>query len=156
MGWVRVSKARMALSQGDAKKAISESSEVIKIAGTERKAIAIQALSTLGVAEAMHGRATFGVQQCQQAVNLAKTLRDPLPLSHALLALSQAAYIAKDSAKALATAQEAQARFASANQYEAGWRAWAWIARISQNSDDVEKANARLGLVKAIGNPIAT
>ena len=148
IGWVRVSKARMALSQGDTKKAIAESSEVIKITGTERKAIAIQALSTLGVAEAMNGRATFGVQQCQQAVELAKTLRDPLPLSHALLALSQAAYIAKDFEKALATAQEAQARFASASQYEAEWRAWAWIARINPGSDAVNQANARLGLLK--------
>jgi serine/threonine protein kinase/lipoprotein NlpI len=149
MGWVRVSKARMALSQGDTKKAISESSEVIKIAGTDRKAIAIQALSTLGVAEAMNGRATFGVQQCQQAVDLAKTLHDPLPLSHALLALSQAAYLAKDSEKALAAAHEAQARFASANQYEAEWRAWAWIARINPNSDAVPNANARLSLIES-------
>jgi len=149
IGWVRVSKARMALSQGDTKKAISESSEVIKIAGTERKAIAIQSLSTLGVAEAMNGRTTFGVQQCQKAVDLAKTLRDPLPLSHALLALSQAAYLAKDFEKALATAQEAQARFASANQYEAEWRAWAWIARINPNSDAVNNANARLSLIQS-------
>lgn len=148
IGWIRVSKARMALSQGDTKKAVLESSEVIKITGTEMKAIAIQALSTLGVAEAMNGRATFGVQQCQKAVDLARTLRDPLPLSHALLALSQAAYIAKDSSKALAIAQEAQARFASANQYEAEWRAWAWIARISPNSDAVDKANARLSSLK--------
>jgi serine/threonine protein kinase/tetratricopeptide (TPR) repeat protein len=148
IGWVRVSKARMALSQGDIKKAISESSEVIKIAGTEMKSISIQALSTLGVAEAMNGRATLGVQQCQKAVDLAKTLRDPLPLSHALLALSQAAYIAKDSEKALATAQEAQTRFASANLYEAEWRAWAWIARISSNSDAINKANARLSSLK--------
>jgi serine/threonine protein kinase/tetratricopeptide (TPR) repeat protein len=148
IGWVRVSKARMALSQGDTKKAISESSEVIKITGTERKAITIQALSTLGVAEALNGRVTFGVQQCGKAVDLAKSLRDPLPLSHSLLALSHAAYIAKDFEKALATAQEAQARFASAAQYEAEWRAWALIARINPTSDAGDKANARLSMLK--------
>jgi tetratricopeptide (TPR) repeat protein len=149
MGWVRVSRARMALSSGDTKKAVSESLEVIKIAGTEMKAIAIQAYSTLGVAEAINGRATFGLQQCQMAVDLATPLPDPLPLSHALLALSQAAYIAKDFKKALANAEQAQGRFGSANQYEAEWRAWAIIARINPNSDAVQKANNSLGLLKS-------
>jgi len=148
LGWIRVSRARMALSRGDIGQAKTESQEAIKIAGTEMKAIAVQAMSTLGLAESESGNTASAKQRCQDAVVLAQTLRDPMPLSHALLALSQAALRAKDFEKAVAIAQQAQVRYASANQQEAEWRAWAIIARTKQIPEAADRATSILSQIE--------
>jgi hypothetical protein len=54
---------------------------------------------------------------------MAQSLRDPMPLSGALLALAEASLNAGDSEFALTTASEAEKRFAAAKQFDSQWRA---------------------------------
>jgi hypothetical protein len=97
----------------------------LAIAGTEFKVFAVRSRATLGLALARSGQAAAGRKECEQAVQLARELQNPLWLSEALLALSEAALAAGDANAALASATEAQARFTAAKQNESAWRAYA-------------------------------
>jgi tetratricopeptide (TPR) repeat protein len=116
LAWIRSSKAQLTLSKRDLLGAMKESQIALKLAGSEFKAIAVQAGSTLGLAQSLSGQSAAGRKRCQQAVDLAKTIADPLPLSHASLALGEAALSAGDTKTAIACAMEIQDRVLSANQ----------------------------------------
>jgi tetratricopeptide (TPR) repeat protein len=143
VAWIRVSRARMALSRGDAREAKRESLAAIEIAGTEMKAIAIQSMSNLGLAETMTGNPAAGQQRCQEAVDLARTLRDPKPLSGALLSLSQA-FLGVDREKAISAAQESQSRFRTWQQQDSEWRSWAVLYRINPTPEGMGQVRSIL------------
>jgi hypothetical protein len=67
-------------------------------------------------------------------------MRDPLPLSEALLALAEVAMAAGDAQTGLNSASEAQQRFAAAGQRESEWRAWFVRAAASQKAGDSAQA----------------
>jgi len=140
----------MELSRGDALAAIKESEAALAIAGQEMKAIGVFAKSTLGVAELTSGKAGQAKRHCQEAVDLANTLGDPLPLSHALLALAQVAYASGDFRTAADTAERAQGRFATARQLESEWRCWLliWLAASPNTDRKIPASEARQVLAR--------
>lgn len=124
LAWTKVSHARLALSRRDLPRSIRESEEALKAAGSDLKAIAIQAGGTLGVARTLAGQTALGRKDCHQAIQLAKTLADPLQLSQAQLALARISLETGNSSSAFATAKELQALFAKSKQRDSEWRSW--------------------------------
>lgn len=131
-GWIHVSRAQMLLSRLDYGRAISEAEQALSIAGAESKHIAIQAKSALGLAQVSTG-VSSGLKNCEEAVTLAKTLKDPLPLSRALLVLAQAELSAKRFRRGLERAVEAQQLLATAQNHESEWRAWFVQAKATES-----------------------
>src|SRR5689334_5766779 len=136
VNWTR---ADSALSQQKFAEAIDKAQKAIALAESD-KAIVVRARATLGVAQALSGNAAAGRKNCEDAVQLAHSVRDPLPLSQAFLALSQAAFVAGDARAALNAAVEAQQRFTVAKQREHEWQAYAIAARAADKLGDKEKA----------------
>ncbi|MFN2491705.1 MAG: tetratricopeptide repeat protein [Pyrinomonadaceae bacterium] len=124
LAWIRVSKAQLNLSKRNLLAATTESQNALKLAGTDFKTIAVQAGSTLGLAQALSGQNAVGRKRCEGAAALAKTLSDPLPQSQALLAVAMTALAAGDTKTALANAKQAQEWFSAAKQYQSEWQAW--------------------------------
>jgi len=122
--WTRTSRAQMLLSRLDYKGAIEESRLVLKDLGPTPSQISIQATSTLGLAETLSGAHASGLRNCQTAVDQARKLKDPLPLSRALLALARAELSAKKFGDALRDSAEVQSQLTAAKHYECEWRAW--------------------------------
>ena len=122
--WARTSKAQMLLSRSDYKGAIEESQRVLKDMESRSSHIAIQATSTLGLAETLSGAHASGLRNCENAVELARKLKDPLPLWRALLALAQAELKANKFREALRDSILVQAQLAAAKHHECEWRAW--------------------------------
>jgi len=141
LAWIRVSKARLALSKRNLPVAMSESQTALKLAGSEFKAIAVQAGSTLGLAQSLAGQTAAGRKSCDQAVELAKTIADPLLLSHALLALAETALNADDAEIAISAAQELEGRLEMSRQHESQWRA-VLIDALAQRKQSNEKKSS--------------
>ncbi len=140
LAWVRLSKAQLALSKRDLPTAIAEGTEAVKLAGTDFEEIAVHAGYTLGLAQSLAGQPVEGRLNCEQSVKLGRSLSDPLPLSHALLALALSALQRGDAPRALASAKEAQERFTTAKQYESEWRAWTVQAIAAAKLGERERA----------------
>lgn len=139
LAWIGVSKAQLELSRKNLPAAKSESRAALKLAGSKFKAIAIQAGYTLGLAQSLSRQTAAGRKNCEEAVVLAKTLPDPLPLSRALLALAEAELESGNLQKALKIGNEAQQRFAEANQLPSEWRAWLIQALAASRGPDNEQ-----------------
>lgn len=137
---VTLATADMALSQRKFSEAIDKAQKAISIAGTQYKVTAVRARATLCLAEALSGKTAAGRKHCDEAVELAQTLRNPLPLSQALLASAECALAAGDPQAALNAATEAQQRFAASKQHEHEWRAYAILARAAEKLGDKDKA----------------
>ncbi len=135
-----VSAAGLALSEAKAVEAVSKARRALAIAGSEIKVSAVRSRATLGLALARSGQAAAGRKECEQAVQMARTLHNPLWLSEALLAFSEASLAAGDAQGALTSATEAQSRFASAKQNESLWRAYAVQARAKDKLGDKDGA----------------
>jgi serine/threonine protein kinase len=120
-GWTQVFRAQMLLSRLNYKEATDESKRALQN-GKGLSHIYIQATSTLGLAQAQSGATTAGLRNCETAVKLARDLKDPLPLSRALLALAQAQLKAGKFREASLSGAQAEAQFAG-KQHECEWRA---------------------------------
>jgi tetratricopeptide (TPR) repeat protein len=134
------SAAGLALSEAKAAEAVSKARRALAVAGSEFKVSAVRSRATLGLALARSGQAAAGRKECEQAVQMARALHNPLWLSEALLAFSEASLAAGDAQGALTSATEAQSRFAAAKQNESLWRAYAIQARATEKLGDKEKA----------------
>ena len=135
-----VSAAGLALSEAKAAEAVSKARRALAIAGSEIKVSAVRSRAILGLALARSGQAAAGRKECEQAVQMARALHNPLWLSEALLAFSEASLAAGDAQGALTSATEAQSRFATAKQNESLWRAYAVQARAKDKLGDKEGA----------------
>jgi len=124
LAWTKVSHARMALSKGDPPLAIKKSDEALRVAGSDFKAIVIQAHATRGVARALAGQPALGREDCAQAVQLASTLADPLLSSHAQLASAEVSLETGDYQSAITTAKALQTMFANSTRHDSEWRSW--------------------------------
>jgi serine/threonine protein kinase/Tfp pilus assembly protein PilF len=122
LSWISLFSAQMNLSERNLGGAIRSSEEAIKLAGGDLKTVTVRATYTLGLAHSLSGRATLGRKYCENAVRLAQSLRDPAPLSNALLGLAETSLMTGDSKTALTKAAEAQTRFATSRQHESEWR----------------------------------
>jgi tetratricopeptide (TPR) repeat protein len=133
--------AELSLSERKVPEAIAEGQKALDLSASDFPSIALHANIILGLAQTITGKAATGRKRCEDAVAQARALRDPLPLSEALLALAEAALNAGDAQAALLAANEAQTRFTAAKQQESEWQAWLIAARASEKAGD--KAHAR-------------
>jgi len=131
--------AEAALSQRKISEAIDTAQKALALAVSD-KAITVRAGATLGVAEALAGKTAAGRKHCEEAVQLGRTLRNPLPLSQALLALAESTLAAGDAQAAMNAATEAQQRFTAAKQHEYEWRAYGIGARAAEKLGDKSRA----------------
>ncbi len=135
------SEAALALSMGNLKEASTKAQKAIDLSGSEFKSVAVRANCTLSLAQARSGQVAAARKRGEEAVKLARSMRDPLPLSEALLTSAEIELAAGDNRAAMTGAAEAQQRFAAARQHESEWRALLLEARASENTGD--KARAR-------------
>lgn len=143
------STAALALSQKNFPEASSKALKALELAGSEFKLTAVRAGATLGLAQSRSGQAQAGRKRCEDAVKLARTMRDPRPLSDALLALAEAALASGDAQTALNSAAEAQQRFAGAKQFESEWWALAIQAQASEKLGDKDNARQLASMAEA-------
>jgi len=118
-----LSEARMALSESKFPEAMSKAQKVIELAESDFKVIAAEAAGVLAMAQSLSGQPAAGQKRGEEALRLARSLRDPLPVSEILLALAEGALAAGDAQTSLASANESRTRFAAAKQHESEWRA---------------------------------
>jgi tetratricopeptide (TPR) repeat protein len=145
-----LSSAAIALSQKKLPEAIAKAQKAVELAGTEYKVTAIRAHTVLGLAQALSGRAVEGRRNCEDAVQMARALQDPRPLSDALLALAEAALAAGDAQTALTVGADAQQRFKGAKQVESEWWALSIQARASAKLANAENAQRFASEAQAI------
>jgi serine/threonine protein kinase len=128
--------AELSLSEGNLLEAKSEATKALDVSQSNFKSVTVRANSTLGVAEALLGQPSIGRKHCEEAVAVARTMRDPTSTSHALLALALVILNAGDGQSTLSTASEAATHFAAAKQYESQWRALLLEARAVEKAGD--------------------
>ncbi len=136
MAWILLFQSQMNLSERNLAEAISKSQEAISLAGKQYKDIAAQAMSTLGLAQTLSGMRSAGVHSCQDAIELAKSMRSPRLIASGQLALSEALLEAGNNQEALKTALTAQEAFAHSGQRHSEWRAWLIAALASHQLGD--------------------
>jgi tetratricopeptide (TPR) repeat protein/tRNA A-37 threonylcarbamoyl transferase component Bud32 len=134
--WVHLAYAQMALSQRRFAAAKSKAQQAVTLASTQFKDVAVQATSTLGLAQALSGSPQAGKALCQRAAKLAKDQGDPHALSGALLALAEATLETQDAQGAVTVALEVQERFERSRQQESEWHAWLIAARATRLAGD--------------------
>jgi tetratricopeptide (TPR) repeat protein len=133
--------SRLALSSHDYPKAIDDGMKALKVAGTESKPIVVRANFTVGLAEIALGKAATGRKRCDEAVKLARDVRDYALLTSAILALAESELIVGNAKAALSNANEASDRSSRVGQLESQWRALAIAALSTQKAKD--EAHAR-------------
>ena len=137
---VHLTKARLALREGKLGDALAEARKAFDVSGGQSKSTVIELGYMSGLAQSLSGRAAEGKKRCEDAVKAARETNAPLLLSNALLAFAESALLAGDAQAALASAAEAQQRFASFKQHESEWRAWLIQAQASEKTGDKTRA----------------
>ena len=132
--------ARIALTERNFPDAISNSKQAFALAAPQLKRTAIAATSIGGLAQVLSGSSS-GRQKCEQAVNSARELGDPLILADALLTLAQAQLEFKDATAALKNSLEAQEVSARIGSPEIESLAWLTAARSSRSLGDSQNAH---------------
>lgn len=150
LSWISLFSAQMYLSERKFNEAIESSQQAITLGGSNLKAVTVRATYTLGLAHSLAGRTSVGRKYCENAVLLAQSLRDPLPLSGALLALAQASLNLGDTQSALTSASQAEQRFAAANQHESQWRALLMMSRAVGATAQTETTQQFASQAKAV------
>lgn len=136
LAWVLLFDAQKSLSERKFEDAISKSRNSLSLAGTQYKDVAVQATSTLGMAQALAGTRDAGMRSCRAAVNLAKTIGMPRLISSGQLALAEAQLESGQMQAALKTALALQPAFARSGQQQSEWRAWVIAALASSHLGD--------------------
>ena len=131
LAWVHLTKGQMALSQHQFAEARTEGQRALDLAGKEARDLALQAMQTIGLAQALSGAPQPGKKLCEEAVATAKEAKSPRMLSTALLTLAEALLVGNDAPGALAASLEAQGMFEKPGQQDSEWRAWLIAARAS-------------------------
>ena len=134
------SQAAMELSRNNFSQAAILAKKAFDLSGSEYKATTVRALATLCVAQTRAGQSAVARKRCEEAVNLARTVRDPRPLTDAMIASAAAAIAAGDAQSALQQAAEAAERCATARQIETEWWSRGLQARATEIAGDKVKA----------------
>jgi serine/threonine protein kinase len=117
--------ARMALSEREFSIAKTKSRESLDLVKETDSDVAIGAKSTLGVALVLSGTTNAGIEECQQAVELAsKNNHGQRMLAEARLALAQAKIGAKSPVGTLNIALQLQNDFSRFGDLESEFQAW--------------------------------
>lgn len=139
---LRLDGAQMALSRRQFGASESEARAALRLAGEEFEAIAVEARSVAGLAQALLGRARAGARACAEAVEAARKTETPRLISPALLAFARASLEAGDAEGALAAASEAREMFKRGGQQDSEWRALLVSALASRQRGDEAGARA--------------
>jgi serine/threonine protein kinase/Tfp pilus assembly protein PilF len=133
-----LSQAKMELSAGKIPEAMSQAQKAIDLAGSgsDFESLAAESGGVLAVAQSLSGQAAAARKRCDEALKIARTLRDPLPLSDTLLACAEVSLAAGDVQASLGAATEARTRFTAAKQSESEWRALAIAALANEKAGD--------------------
>ena len=134
------SQAAMELSRKNFSQAVDLAKKAFDLAGTEYKAIAVRAGATLCVAESRSNQIALARKRCEEALKLARTIRDPRSQTDALIASAEAAIAAGDAQGGLQQAAEAADRCAASRQVECEWWSRAAQARANEMAGDKVKA----------------
>ncbi|HEX5731742.1 MAG TPA: tetratricopeptide repeat protein [Blastocatellia bacterium] len=134
--WVYLIYAQMALSERNFAEARKKGQRALELAGTQFKDVAIQAKYCIGLADALSGAARPAVQACEEAVAMAREIKNPRLVSSALLVLAEVMLEANDAKGALRAVLEAQEIFARAGSQDSQWRALLVAARASRIAGD--------------------
>lgn len=116
--------AEMAMNDRNFTEAGVKAKEALDLAGAEDKSIAAEANSVIGLSQALAGRAAAGTALCEQALETATPLGDPLLVARLQLALAEAAFAAGDAKRALTFARQAENFFTNSGMAERSWRLW--------------------------------
>jgi ATP/maltotriose-dependent transcriptional regulator MalT len=141
MALIYLVNARLALSELSLREAKARAQQALDLATSQYKDIAVRAGSTLGLADALSGKAREGKPLCDQAVSLAKETGNPLLLSNALLALAEVWLQIGDAQNALTTALQAQTGCARFGQLDSEWRAYLIAGLASHQAGDEQSAH---------------
>jgi len=141
---VNLVEARTALSERKFAEAEVKSRQALELAAAQDKAVAVQGKYLQGLSQALSGRAPAGTASCQEAVDAAAPLGDPLLLANAQLALAEAALAAGDIKRAIESSRQAQTFFDKAGLSESNWRALLIAGLASQRAGDHVGAGAYL------------
>jgi tetratricopeptide (TPR) repeat protein/predicted Ser/Thr protein kinase len=139
---IALTEAEIALSDRQFSAAITKSQQALDLAGVQNKIVNVKGKYLKGLAQALSGHAA-GQKLCEEALNAAGSLGDPLLLARAQLALAEASLVAGDAQQAVASARQAKVFFAASGLTEAEWRTWLIEGLASQKSDP-EKARTCL------------
>jgi serine/threonine-protein kinase len=129
-GFLSVSQARMALSEGDYTTAIGKSREALALVKDTDVSMKIEAGSVLGLAMVMSGTKAAGITECKNAVAIAqKNQTDRQLLADTQFILAQALSRIAPGPESLNLALAAQKEYARLEKHESEWRAWLIAAR---------------------------
>ncbi|HYG79173.1 MAG TPA: tetratricopeptide repeat protein, partial [Pyrinomonadaceae bacterium] len=141
-----LAEAQMALTRREFGSARASGLRALQLSRGEFETVAVEAEYTVGLAEALAGRAREGVRLCAEAHEAAKRLNSPRLIDASLLALARAKLAAGDSKNALAAALQAHEKFAGAGQQESDWRALLVAALASKHLGDPGAAQSHASL----------
>ncbi len=138
--WFHLAGAQMALSELDWRQAQAKAQKTLDLTGTELRNIAIEAMSTRGLARVFAGQVREGKADCEQAVKTAKETTEPGLMAKSLLTLSQAYLQSGDSGGALKASLESQEMFSRLGVLDHEWVAWLIAVRASEGSGETQQA----------------
>jgi serine/threonine protein kinase/Flp pilus assembly protein TadD len=139
LAWVHLIRGQIALSQNQYPEAKKEAQLALDLSEKFRD-VALQARTTMGLAQALSGSAAEGRKLCEEAVTIAQGLKSRSLITGAQLALAQAMLLNRDNSGALQTATEAQKIFGQSGQKDSEWRALLIAARASDAAGDKSAA----------------
>lgn len=138
--WFHLAGAQMASSELDWRQAQAKAQKALDLTGTGLTNIAIDAMSTRGLARVFAGQLRQGKADCEQAVKTAKETTEPGLMAQSLLTLSQAYLQSGDRGGALKTSLESQEMFSRLGALDHEWIALLIAARASEGSGEPQKA----------------
>jgi serine/threonine protein kinase/lipopolysaccharide biosynthesis regulator YciM len=133
-------RSQMALTERVFSEAKAASERSISLSGTTVSHTGVEGKYQLGLIQVRSGLRSAGLQTSQQAVELAKEIKDEHLLSLAILSEAEALLENGDAKRALEVALEAQQRFSRYGQQESEWQAWLIAARANHKLGDKESA----------------
>jgi tetratricopeptide (TPR) repeat protein len=151
---IDLSRAGLALSQGNFAEAEMMCQKVIKQAGVEYTDSVSAAKSTLGVTKAMSGRTKEGLALCDEAVSIAKNLSDEGLMLRALLARAKALYVSGKIDETLTSTSDLTARLSKGPHLESA-RTTALIAALASIRKNDGAGPERLKYVEELSSRLS-
>ena len=148
-----MSRARMAVSQTRYAEAKKEAQLALGLS-EKYLDVAVQAKSSMGLAQANSGSPAEGRKTCESALTMAQTLKSQPLSTSAQLALAEVMLLSKDTSAALQTANDAQKIFGQTGQKDSEWRALLIAARASDLAGDKSTARAYASRADAACNAL--
>ncbi|HEY0348359.1 MAG TPA: protein kinase [Pyrinomonadaceae bacterium] len=150
---VHMSRARMAVSQTRYAEAKKEAQLALGLS-EKFPDVALQAKSSMGLAQANSGSLADGRKTCEEALTMAQTLKSQPLITSAQLALAEVMLLSKDTSAAIQTANDAQKIFGQSGQKDSEWRALLIAARANDLAGDKSTARAYASRADAACNAL--